>query len=187
MNIEIETKLKVESLDEITARLVELGGRLQDRVCEVDSYFDDAGGSLIKSDRGLRLRQRISEANEKIILTYKGPREEARFKSRQEIETELSDSTAMVELLAALGYKKILVFEKKRCLWRMDDCAVCLDELPLLGNFVEIEGPDEEKIAEVAKKLKLSHLPHINESYAILMRDKLTESGSEKSEAFFKD
>ena len=65
--------------------------------------------------------------------------------------------------------------EKKRRLWRLSDCEVALDELPLLGCFVEIEGPDERTIADVQKTLGLSLLPHIQKSYAALMRKKLRQ------------
>jgi hypothetical protein len=55
-----------------------------------------------------------------------------------------------------------------------------LDELPLLGSFVEIEGPDAESIANVQKKLGMSDLPHIVESYACLMQQKLRQLGKEQ-------
>jgi adenylate cyclase class IV len=47
-----------------------------------------------------------------------------------------------------------------------------LDQLPLLGDFVEIEGPDEEKIATAQEKLGLSDLSHIAEGYASLVAKK---------------
>jgi len=52
------------------------------------------------------------------------------------------------------------------------DCEVALDQLPLIGDFVEIEGPDEAKIATVQKSLGLTDLPHITESYASLVAKK---------------
>ena len=72
----------------------------------------------------------------------------------------------------ALEYEKVLVFEKKRRIWRLGDCKIALDELPLLGSFVEIEGPDDKKIADVQKNLGLADLPHITESYASLVAKK---------------
>ena len=185
MNIEIETKVKVESLDELAVRLSDVGGQLECELSQVDTYFDDAEETLFASDCGLRLRRQIIGDSESIILTYKGPRQEARFKSRQEIEIDVSDFEVAAELLAALGYEKSLVFEKRRQVWRLADCAVCLDELPLLGSFVEIEASGEHQIADALDKMKLAHLPHVNESYAQLMREKLVELGSDKKEAFF--
>jgi adenylate cyclase class IV len=77
-----------------------------------------------------------------------------------------------------------LVFEKKRRIWRLGQCEVALDELPLLGNFLEIEGPDDKKIANVQKKLELTNLPHISESYATLMEEKLHQLGKSEREVF---
>jgi len=185
MNLEIETKVKVESLEEIAVRLTDLGGQIECELLQVDTYFDDSDETLYKSDCGLRLRRAIIGESEKIILTYKGPRQKARFKSRQEIEIEVSDFGVAAQLLTALGYEKALVFEKRRQVWRLEDCEVCLDELPLLGSFVEIEAPSEEKIARLAEKIKLGHLAHINESYAQLIRTRLREAGLDKQEAVF--
>jgi len=185
VNIEIETKIKVESLDEIAVRLSDVGGQLECELSQVDTYFDDAEGTLFASDCGLRLRRQAIGESEKVILTYKGPRQEARFKSRQEIEIEVSDFELAAELLTALGYEKTLVFEKRRQVWQLSDCTVCLDELPLLGSFIEIEAPTARQITESLRKLQLADMPHINESYAHLIRAKLAEIGSDKREAFF--
>jgi len=187
VNIEIETKVKVESLDEIAVRMEDLGARLLYELSQTDTYFDDVAETLFASDCGLRLRRQLTGESEKVILTHKGPRQEARFKSRQEIEIEVSDLEVAAELLAALGHEKALVFEKRRQVWRLADCAVCLDELPLLGSFVEIEASGEHQIADALEKMELAHLGHVNESYAQLMRAKLNELGSGKMEAFFND
>jgi len=185
MNLEIEAKVKVESLDEIAVRLNELGAESLYEVLQTDTYFDDAAQTLFASDCGLRLRIQTTGQAQKIILTYKGPRQKSHFKSRIEIEIEVSDFEVAAQLLNALGFKKALVFEKRRQVWQLSDSAVCLDELPLLGSFVEIEAPGEEPIAEVLRKLKLADMSHINESYAHLIRSKLAEIGSDKRKAFF--
>jgi adenylate cyclase class 2 len=185
VNIEIETKIKVESLDEIAVRLEGLGAKSLYDVSQVDTYFDDQAGTLFASDCGLRLRQQSSGKDQKVFLTYKGPRQQTRLKSRSEIELKVSDFEATAQLLVALGYKKILVFEKKRRAWQMSECVVCLDELPLLSSFVEIEAPSEELIDEALQKLHLADMDHINEGYAHLIRAKLAQRGSDELEAFF--
>jgi adenylate cyclase class 2 len=113
------------------------------------------------------------DREEKIFLTYKGAKEKDRFKKRREIEIEIKDADSTEKLFSALAYEKVLVLEKRRRIWRLGRCEVALDELPLLGSFVEIEGPNEKKIADMQKNLRLSHLPHITESYASLMAEKL--------------
>jgi adenylate cyclase class 2 len=82
----------------------------------------------------------------------------------------------MEKMLIALGYNRVLVVEKKRKTWRYRDCVVALDELPSLGVFVEIEGPDDEIIGKAQEDLGLAALPHIPESYAGLMDKKLRAS-----------
>jgi len=180
MHIEIEAKIKVDSLQEVAARLSELGAEFLSEYVQKDQYFDDAGRTLTKTDRGIRLRRQKSGNEEKIFLTYKGAREKDRFKKRQEIEMEITDGDSIENLLLAIGYEKAIVFEKKRRVYRLGGCEVALDELPLLGSFVEIEGPDGEKIADVQKSLGLSDLPSIKESYAGLMAAKLKAGSSQQ-------
>jgi len=127
---------------------------------------------LKNGDQALRLRRQLTGKTEKVLLTYKGPKTKDNFKKRQEIEIEIKDVDSTQKLLAALGYEKALVFEKKRRIWRLGDCVVALDEMPLLGDFVEIEGPDDKKISDVQKNLGLANLPHIAESYVDLVAKK---------------
>ena len=173
MVIEIEAKLKVESLQEVKTKLVELGAEFLEEQLQTDCYFDDVNRTLTQSDRCLRLRRQSVSDRKEVFLTYKGAKEKDSFKKRQEIEIEVKDESSAEKLLSALGYEKALEFEKKRQVWRLGECEVALDELPLLGDFVEIEGPDDEKIAEAQKNLGLANLPHIGESYACLVSEKL--------------
>ena len=173
MCTEIEAKLKVDSHKEVVAKLTELGAEFLEEQLQKDYYFDDADRTLTKTDKCLRLRRQLAEKNERILLTYKGAKEKDNFKKRQQIETEVKDIDSAIKLLSALGYEKVLVFEKRRRVWRLGKCEVALDELPLLGNFVEIEGPDDKEIAEAQGSLKLTDLPHIIESYASLMEKEL--------------
>ena len=172
MCFEIEAKLKVDSLPQIEHKLNELGAEFQAEQLQTDCHLDDSNATLTKSDRCLRLRRQVVDGSERFLLTYKGAKEKGNFKKRQEIEIEIRDADAAETLFSALGYEKVLVVEKKRRLWRLGGCEVALDRLPLLGGFVEIEGPDEEKIATVQKSLGLTDLPHITESYASLVAKK---------------
>jgi len=172
MCTEIEAKLKVDSLEEIECKLAELGAEFLVEQLQTDYFFDDVNSTLTKTDRCLRLRKQTVYKNESFCLTYKGAKQKSNLKRRQEIEFEIKDADSVRKLLSALGYEEVLVVEKKRRLWQLGDCEVDLDELPLLGDFVEIEGPDEEKIVTVQKSLELTDLPHITESYASLVAKK---------------
>ena len=178
MCTEIDAKLKVDSHKEVIKKLAELGAEFLQEQLQMDCYFDDANRTLTKTDRCLRLRRLLTDQKEKFFLTYKGAKEEHRLKKRQEIELGIEDATSAQKLFSELGYKQVLVIEKKRSIWRLGGCEISLDELPMLGSFVEIEGPEEEKIAEVQKDLGLAHLPHIVETYACLMAKKLRQQNS---------
>ena len=172
MYTEIEAKLKVESHKEVIEKLDELGAEFLEEQLQEDSYFDDADRTLTETDRCLRLRRQSAGDEEKMFLTYKGAKEKNEFKKRQEIEIEIKGADSVEKLLSALAYEKVLVFEKRRRIYRLGGCVVALDELPLLGSFLEIEGPDDKKIADVQKNLGLTDLPHITESYASLVAKK---------------
>jgi len=176
MCTEIEAKLKVESHNEIVKKLTQLGAEFLGEQLQTDYYFDDADRTLTKRDRCLRLRRLLIGRTEKIFLTYKGPKEKDEFKKRQEIEIQVSSADSAEKLLSALAYEKVLAVEKKRRIWRLGECEVALDDLPSLGSFVEIEGPEGERIADVQKSLGLANLPHIAESYALLVEKKLQKN-----------
>ncbi|MHC4205259.1 MAG: class IV adenylate cyclase [Planctomycetota bacterium] len=171
MCVEIEAKLKVDSLVEVDQKLTELGAEFLAEQSQTDFLFDDADATLITTDQCLRLRRQSVADSERFFLTYKGAKEKSNFKKRQEIEIEIIDVESTQKLLSALGYEKILVVEKKRRLWQYGQCSVALDQLPLLGDFVEIEGPNNEEIADVQNSLGLSELPHIEKSYAQLTKE----------------
>jgi len=173
MCTEIEAKLKVDSLSEVEHKLDELGARFLCEQTQADYFFDDVNATLTKTDQCLRLRKQIVEKNESYFLTYKGAKEKSNLKKRQEIESEINDADSIHKLLLALGYEEVLIVEKKRRLWQLCNCEVALDRLPLLGDFVEIEGPGEEEICKVQNSLGLTDLPHISKSYASLLKEQL--------------
>jgi len=181
MAVEIEAKLKVDSLEAVAEKLDSLGAEFVGEKIQRDYYFEDADGTMAENDKCLRVRKE----GQKVILAYKGPRQDRQFKVRPEFEIETSDEKLAVEFLKALGYKETLAFEKRRKVYNFGECEVALDELVLLGSFVEIEGPSEETVAKVQSELGLSDLEHIGDSYALLMNKKLGSDGIEKTEIFF--
>jgi predicted adenylyl cyclase CyaB len=174
MHAEIEAKLKVDALDGVERRLQECGATFLCETLQTDTYFDTADRDLTRSDKCLRLRRETNGPKERLILAYKGPKETDDYKKRAEVELEVSDAVAAESLLTALGYEKALAFDKRRRLWRLHGCEVALDTLPLLGVYVEIEGPDSGPIARVQEMLGLAHTPHIMESYACLIERELS-------------
>ena len=175
MSHEIEAKIKVAALEPVRDTLEKLGADFAQLVQQVDTYLMDTHKLLKKNDCGLRIRQQIADGQMSAKITFKGPRTDSKFKSRAEYETGIDDAATMEKIFDALGYHKRLTFEKKRAVWALDECEICLDELPHLGCFVEVEGPDEDAISGVLEKLNLHNEPHISEGYAAMMSRKLKQ------------
>jgi adenylate cyclase class 2 len=187
MHEEIEAKLKVDSLEAVERRLSVCGATFLGMILQTDAYFDTVVRDFTRGDKALRLRREKTGQRERLVLAYKGPKQPDDYKKRVEVELEVCDGEAAEALLAALGYNKALAFDKRRRLWRLRDCEVALDELPLVGAFVEIEGPDSRTIARVQEMLGLSHAPHSMDSYASLINRELTRLGRERREVYLED
>lgn len=184
MYLEIEAKLKVESLADVAQRLSECGAKSVSTKLQIDCYFDTEDRRLTQTDRCLRLRTERTDAGEHLILTYKGPKQADDFKKREEVNLVFSDAEAVERLVEGLGFHRALAFDKRRSIWNLEGCEVALDELPLLGAFVEIEGPDAECIARVCAALGLEVTSHVMESYASLIEKELSRRGSGQREVF---
>jgi len=184
MHVEIEAKLKVESLHEIERRLAECGASFVREVVQTDWYFDTADRELTRTDKCLRLRIEKTASQERLVLAYKGPKEKDDYKKRQEAELEVTDAAAAESLLGGLGYRKALAFNKRRRVWNLRGCEVALDALPLLGAFVEIEGPDSDTIGQVQAMVGLSSVPHTADSYACLIGRELARQGQGRREVY---
>jgi len=179
--IEIEKKyrLTAEVRDRVVRRLRDVGA--EDRGEEFEENTIYGGGSLQRGTSVLRLRRVGSRAS----LTYKErfPRESA-VKHQREEETAVDDPAAMAVILEALGFKPVLVYEKRRHTWSLGETEVVIDELPF-GLFMEIEGSEPE-IEAAERTLGIEGLPPEHETYPQLT-DKHGERLGEVVEARFSD
>jgi len=195
MAIEIEAKIKADDLESLARRLLTLGAKPLRDLRQEDIYFDSPDGRLKKTGCGLRLRRQTAQKNQndiikdkagaaensvKAYLTFKGPVGDSVYKSRPETEVQVSDFQCALQMLEALGYKRRIAFEKRRRIFGLAGCLVCLDELPVLGRFVEVEGPDEDAIGRVLKDIGLDGRSHISEGYAKMMAAALRKNRKQK-------
>ena len=179
MAVEIEAKMSVDSFEPVRARLREAGAKPLGEHFEVNMFFDTEDRSLLAADEGLRLRVERDGASgrQRHIVTWKGPRQMGVLKSREELELEVAGADGAVRLLEKLGYLRTLSFEKRRESWELVGCRVELDEIPYLGKFVEVEGPDEKTVLAVRDHLWLSSRPLIKGSYIAMLMSHLQERG----------
>jgi len=187
MNKEIEAKVRVASLDHVAGRLTAVGARYVASHDQHDVFFADREMKLIAAGCGLRIRRQKDDNGERALLTFKGPREKSRYKVRPEAEVAVTDADTMRTILDALGYRPFVEVVKRRQLWRLDDCEVCLDDVAALGSFVEVEGPNEQAVAAVLEKLGLADLEPITRGYASMVRQELIRTGKAKSQPVVDD
>jgi adenylate cyclase class 2 len=179
---EIEAKYRLDDPAGLRRRLVACGAQPGGRVLEGNRMFDTAERSLQAADCGLRLRTCRSLEDGRPLsatLTYKGPRNVGALKVREEVETEVADPSSVATILRRLGFNEVVFYEKRRETWRLGECEVCVDELPQLGWFVEIEGPSKEAIATVSEKLGASDQVALRETYVEIVATHGTREGTD--------
>lgn len=181
--LETEVKFYVRDLDRVKSRLDELKAQLvQERILETNLRFDLPGASLRAEGRVLRLRQ-----DTRVKLTYKSAStNEQGVLSREEIEFAVEDFEKAKRFLEALGYQKLVYYEKYRTTYALQPSEgfvpspaieeakpseglilIMLDELPY-GNFVEIEGESVNAIHAIADQLHLKWETAAGTSYNAL-------------------
>ncbi len=172
--IETEVKLRYPADAADARRRIEQRGYplLAARTLESDQLFDQAGGGFKRADTVLRLRRTSSnETSAVATVTYKGPATRERYKSREEIEFDVSDPEAFVQLLERLGYLPGFRYEKLRTKFAApgEPGIITVDETPI-GVFLELEGAPHW-IDQTAARLGFTHGQYLTASYAALYRE----------------
>jgi adenylate cyclase, class 2 len=162
-----ETEIKLLVEDAASARRILRGGGFtvsRKRVFERNVIFDTPKRTLRKESRLLRIRQ----AGAVNTITYKGRPEVAKHKSREELELEISDTTAMGAILDRMGMQPVFRYEKYRTEFRQARGAgmAMLDETPI-GVYLELEG-SPRWIDRTARQLGFAEQSYIVRSYARL-------------------
>lgn len=160
---EIEKKFRLKNLDRISfiERLQGSDAQFIDKKREVDTYFNVVGRDSLTTKECLRVR----ESDTLVEITYKPPTGNHRVVqghfSKKETNVSVKDGKEAISLLELLGNDVLVVVDKEREHYSLDECVVALDSVKDAGLFVEIEiqTDDEqsalEKINIVAQKLGL--------------------------------
>lgn len=160
MAIEIEKKYRLTASERETVlkNLDEIGAQFGGEDFEENTLF--YGGILAEKRAVLRLRK----VGEKTILTYKERvRNDSDIKHHHEYETEIADFDESVKIFESLGFRRSLIYEKRRKRWHFRNVEVVLDELPF-GSFMEIEG-SVTAIAEAEIFLEAENFETEHETY----------------------
>ena len=174
MALEIEVKIRMpddSGHQQLRQKLPTAGGQHAGVVHETNVFFDRPDRSLLNVNAGLRVRKTVAEGTGEVrgLLTYKGPPQPHGLRSREAFDVHVDPPDETTKLLVALGYQETLRFEKRRETWLLDGCNVELDEIAELGKFVEIEGPTEDAVLAVRKKLGLDTIEPEHLGYAVMI------------------
>lgn len=195
---ETEIKLKVEDVKAFERKLKKLGAKTvgagSGRVHEFNTIFDTPEGGLAKHGQLLRIRRETAGGkgpaggSERIVLTFKQPTvrgvsdEGARFKVREETETELTDSVALTKIFEGLGMRGWFSYEKYRTTWKLGakekwakDLLIEVDETPV-GTFVELEGPPDA-IDRAAETFGFARKEYLLKNYLTLYAEDCRRRG----------
>lgn len=182
MALETELKMRVADHGAVRETLKSAGAKFVKREMEINTFLDTPDNALLKQGRGLRVRsaENLATHERNIIITHKGPRKPGPMKIREETELRAQSYDDAVSLLGVLGFEIKLSFHKRRETWELGDCEVVLDELPTLGLFVEIEGPEEGSVKAIRDRLGLDEATVEPEGYAVLVASYLKAAGGTK-------
>jgi adenylate cyclase class 2 len=168
-NLEVELKYLGADHERVREALHAAGARLTGgRGLEVNLVFDNPDERLRRSGRLLRLR----DGHE---LTVKLPVADDRYKSRHELTLQVA-SGDVEATLAGIDFAVVWRYEKYREKWELGGMLITLDELPFLGQLVEIEG-DRDRIDAVAKQLALDALETSTATYRDLFMAHAEKAG----------
>jgi adenylate cyclase class 2 len=178
--LEIEVKFRIGDPSAVIGKLKEIGARMVDSGLERNIKY--GGHGLEEGDELLRLRSYAGKAD----ITHKRKPKNAPkgFKVREEAIVMIGSFERGRKLLEAIGYRPVFVYEKKRQTWELGDVGILLDVMPLIGNFMEIEGT-EDGIRETAGKLGLDMHDAITKSYGELFDQYCADKGIKKDAFVF--
>jgi adenylate cyclase class 2 len=160
MAIETEKKYRLskEQFAEVLNSLKDLNGEFIKEEFEVNLLY---GGGILEKDRAIL---RVRKIDDKTILTYKKQiHNDLGVKQHTEFETEVSDADALENIIRVLGFRLLMLYEKKRQTWHLQNVEICLDELPF-GLFMEVEGKLSE-IGLIEMMLELEGFVVENDTY----------------------
>jgi adenylate cyclase class 2 len=132
--IEKKYRLTTEQKADVLESLEEIGAEYRGEDFEENIIFSN--DDLLAKQAVLRLRR----IGERTILTYKQKvQSQTGAKHHIEYETEIADFDEIAKIFKSLGFRRSLVYEKRRRTWNFRQVEIVLDVLPF-GDFMEIEG-----------------------------------------------
>ena len=163
--IEVEVKAKIRSFDEMKKRLDEINAVKVKTEHQEDRYFNSPVRDFAQTDEALRIRETKSDDKHNLFITYKGPKIDAKSKTREEVEMEIEDADKASKIFENLGFKEVRTVVKDREYYQYENYEISLDNVHGLEPYMEIEislddnsdySKAQESIFELFEKLGIT-------------------------------
>lgn len=174
--MEIEVKVKIEDIEEVKKKLMEMGVVFSEPKQQIDDYYKQKGKETETQRQGSYII-RIRSENGKFFLTMKILT--GKQGVWEEFETKISDKEQMEKMLDKMGYVVVISKVKERTQGKFNDFEINLDKIEGLGNFVEFElitddsKKAKERILSLIEKLGLPKENIIHKGYVRLLFEKM--------------
>lgn len=164
----IEIKVSINDFDEIIPLLKDMGATFEERLQQVDTYYESKSG---------RLKIREINGRKFEIIFYERPNEDnSRVSTYYLIDIAPNQVRAMKHVLAKTVGEKIVV-KKERRLWLYKNTRIHLDKVKNLGTFLELETAVKKghlkeariEYSKISEFLQLSRFESFGESYSDIL------------------
>ena len=140
-DIEIEIKLPLQNPDEVKQFLNENAKLVSENIYQKDSYFVPIHRDFLAIKypfEWLRLRK----SPKGMFITYKHffPENVKKTDYCDEFETKIDNFEAMEKMFKSLDFKDVVVVEKSRTTWILEEVEIAIDYVTDLGFHIELEA-----------------------------------------------
>lgn len=159
MEREIEVKVLYVDLDEMEAKLVDLGGEKIGEEHQTNYLIDSAAHPIPAGLGYLRIRRIKKNGDETIQCTFKEKKSDEGVRAYDEHTVIIDDAREMRAIFALLGYGLVEEAKKHRISYAFKQCRIDLDRWDpesFPEPYMEIEGPNREAIDEVIVALSIA-------------------------------
>ncbi len=159
MHTEIEAKFLDIDHDAMRSKLKEIGAELVAPIRQMHRVNYDVPTRK-------RAWVRVRDEDDKVTLTYK-QLDDRSLHGTKEVDLTVDSFEQAEAFLQAIGLPPKTDQQTTRESWKLGDVEIELDEWPWIRPFLEIEGPDEQSVRNVAGQLGLDWAKAVHGSVEI--------------------
>lgn len=176
--IELEVKVLNIDIDKVVSLLEDKNAKKISEEQQVNIVLDSPDCYVKNKVNGyIRIRSYVNSMNgeSKSLLTLKKKIEEVGIRKNLEIETEISDVEATIDILSELGLVVLYKNSKKRISYLYSDVRFdidCWDEELGIKPYLEIEVKSKERLEEIIEEFGFDRKLVSTKSFKELIEEK---------------